>query len=222
MATIRVNKNKNYTVMSNYHLQDKNISLKAKGLLSMMLSLPETWDYSISGLVAISKENETAITTALAELKNNGYLIITKLMPNQTKSGRIEYIYDIYEAPKQAGKKQDLENLPLEILQVEKRKQINNNDKINTKNNIIKHIYGEYKHVRLTDEEYKKLIEEYGETPTKDAIKYLDEYIEMKGASYKNHNLVLRKWVYEAVKSKKQIIGREYTQKQFEEMYDEI
>lgn len=93
---------------------------------------------------------------------------------------------------------------------------------IEYKNNIIKHIYGEYKHVRLTDEEYKRLIEEYGETPTKDAIKYLDEYIEMKGASYKNHNLVLRKWVYEAVKSKKQIIGREYTQKQFDEMYDEI
>ncbi len=56
MAKFKIEKNKNYTIMSNYHLRDKNLSYKAKGLLSFMLSLPDDWDYSINGLVAISKE----------------------------------------------------------------------------------------------------------------------------------------------------------------------
>ena len=97
---IRVNKTKNYTVMSNYHFKDRNLSLKAKGLLSLMLSLPDSWDYSIAGLCAISKENETAIKSALNELKKCGYLEVTKLYPGQSNSGRIEYIYDIFEQPK--------------------------------------------------------------------------------------------------------------------------
>lgn len=59
MSIVRVNKTNNYTVMSNYHLRNRELSLKAKGLLSLMLSLPDDWDYSIAGLVAICKENET-------------------------------------------------------------------------------------------------------------------------------------------------------------------
>ena len=69
MAVFKVEKRNNFTVMNNYHLRDKNISHKARGLLSFMLSLPEDWDYSLSGLVSISKENKTAIRTALEELK---------------------------------------------------------------------------------------------------------------------------------------------------------
>ena len=64
----RVEKNKNYTTMSNYHLRDKNISLKAKGLLSWMLSNDDDWDYSLAGIVACCKEGETSVTTALKEL----------------------------------------------------------------------------------------------------------------------------------------------------------
>ena len=64
MSVIRINKNKDYTVLSNYHLKDINLSLKAKGLLSVMLSLPDGWDYSVSGLVILCKENETCINTA--------------------------------------------------------------------------------------------------------------------------------------------------------------
>ena len=93
----RVNKNANYTVMSNYHLRSPNLSLKAVGLMSKVLSLPEEWDYSIAGLTAICKEKESAIKSALNELKRWGYLVVSKLMPNQTKSGRIEYVYDFYE-----------------------------------------------------------------------------------------------------------------------------
>ena len=72
MAIIRVEKQKNYTVMSNHHLQDGNLSLKAKGLLSMMLSLPEDWVYSVEGLVSLCKEGRDAVRSALTELEDTG------------------------------------------------------------------------------------------------------------------------------------------------------
>lgn len=142
MSVIRVEKTKNYTVMSNYHFKEKTMSLKAKGLLSLMLSLPDNWDYSIAGLVAICKENETAIKSALKELQQFGYVKVDKIMPDKTESGRIEYVYNIYEQPKQDTKKQGVENLPIEIQGVEKHVQLNNNklntNKLNTKDNIKK------------------------------------------------------------------------------------
>lgn len=116
--------------MSNYHFKEKDMSLKAKGLLSEMLSLPDNWDYSIRGLVAINKESESSIKSTLEELKKFGYLRITKLLPNQTKTGRIEYVYDIFEK-KQEGKKQEVENLGVEFLEVENQVQYNINNKIN-------------------------------------------------------------------------------------------
>ena len=78
MSVFKIEKNKNYTVMSNYHLRDKNLTYKAKGLLSFMLSLPEDWDYSINGLVSISKEEVKAIRNILQELQRYGYLVIEK------------------------------------------------------------------------------------------------------------------------------------------------
>lgn len=131
MPIFRVKKNNDYTVISNYHLKEKKMSLKAKGLLSQMLSLPDNWDYSISGLVLINKENETAIKSTLDELKEFGYLKITKKNPNETATGKIEYVYDIYEKPFQ---NQELEKQDLENLGVENQGQLNIN-KLNTKNN---------------------------------------------------------------------------------------
>lgn len=128
LAVIRVNKTADYTVMSNAHLKEKEMSLKAKGLLSLMLSLPDSWDYSIAGLCAICKENETAIKSTLSELKKFGYLVITKKKPNETASGRFEYEYNIYEKPQnQAVEKQGIENLPLENQAVENPAQLNTN-----------------------------------------------------------------------------------------------
>ena len=129
MAIYRVHKTKDFTVMSNAHLRDKNMSLKAKGLLSVMFSLPDDWDYSINGLVAISKENESAIKSTLYELKKLGYLVVTKLKPSETKSGRFEYVYDAYELPqeKQSVEKQGVEN------QTEKKPNQLNTNKSNTK-----------------------------------------------------------------------------------------
>lgn len=80
--------------MSNYHLRDRNPSLKAKGLLSFMLSLPDDWDYSLKGLVAICKENCDAIQSALNELKTYQYPVINR---SRDSFGRYEYEYIIYE-----------------------------------------------------------------------------------------------------------------------------
>lgn len=96
MAVFKIEKQKNYTVMSNYHLQDKNLSYKAKGLLSFMLSLPEDWDYSLKGLVSVSKENIKAIRTILNELKEMGYL---EIIQTRGENGYYKYEYIIREIP---------------------------------------------------------------------------------------------------------------------------
>ena len=96
MAYFRVNKNRDYTVMSNHHLRDRNLSLRAIGLLSKMLSLPDDWDYSVPGLVAICQESKNIIQGALKELEKKGYLVRTM---TRDSSGHIGYNYDVYEQP---------------------------------------------------------------------------------------------------------------------------
>lgn len=139
MAVFRVNKNKNYTVMSNYHFKDKNLSLKAKGLLSQMLSLPDGWDYTVAGLCAINKESSGAMNSALKELENNKYLKRTKI---QDEKGRFDYIYDIYEKPYM--EKPDPENPCMDNPVLENSTQLNtykqNTKKLNTYNTISKDI----------------------------------------------------------------------------------
>ena len=133
MSVFRVQKTTNYTVMSNCHLKDKNLTLKAKGLLSVMLSLPDNWDYSINGLVAISKENITAIRSALNELKQYGYLQIIK----KHIDGRIDWDYNVYEKPLQEDEIQHIENLHIETQHIENHTQVSNKQsntkKVNTK-----------------------------------------------------------------------------------------
>lgn len=199
MSVIRVNNTKGFTVMSNYHFQDKEISLKAKGLLGLMLSLPSNWDYSINGLVAIVKENKAAVQSALKELEEHKYLKRTRV---QDETGRFDYVYDIYEKP--YDKLPLTENRCTDIQCTENRctenqPQINTNksntNRLNT-NKQSKHKYGEYQHVLLTDKEHTHLVELYGSS-LDEHIKILDEYIETSGKNYKNHSLVLQKWVHD-------------------------
>lgn len=97
MAVFRVARTGDYTVMSNYHLRDKRLSLKAKGLLSQMLSLPDDWDYTLSGLCAINLESKDAIRTAIVELERLGYI---QRRQTVTESGRFAgNEYTIYERP---------------------------------------------------------------------------------------------------------------------------
>ena len=97
MAVFRVEKNKGYTVMSNHHLRNEALTLKAKGLLSQMLSLPETWDYTLKGLSHINRESIDAIRTAVCELEEAGYINRQQGRDGKGKMTAIEYT--IYEQP---------------------------------------------------------------------------------------------------------------------------
>lgn len=99
MGVFRVEKNKNYTVMSNTHLRDKDLSLKAKGLLSLMLSLPDDWDYTLRGLAAINKESINTISGIVNELIEHGYIIRQQIRGNAGRFGDIDYI--IFESPEE-------------------------------------------------------------------------------------------------------------------------
>lgn len=101
MAVFRVERNKGYTVMTNYHLRDRNLSLKSKGLLSQMLSLPEDWDYTLKGLSSINKESIDAIRTAVWELEKAGYITRRQGRDEQGKMASIEYT--IYETPQRTA-----------------------------------------------------------------------------------------------------------------------
>lgn len=214
ISVIRVIKNRNYTVMSNTHLKDKRLSLKAIGLLSVVLSLPDDWHYTVNGLVGIVKDGERAVNGALSELKENGYLRIEKLYPNKDGRSKIEYQYIFSETP------QDLQNVPLEqdiqnvglhnvglqdvgLQNVGTYKYTNkqNTDNKNTNNKVSKHKYGEYQHVLLTDKEHTHLLDLYGDS-LDEHIKILDEYIETSGKKYKNHSLVIQKLVHDEWKKR--------------------
>lgn len=139
MSVFKVEKNSNYTVMSNHHLRDRNLSYKAKGLLSFMLSLPEDWDYSLAGLCAISKESRDGIRSILKELQENHYVEIEKVRGDK---GYFEYNYLIYEIPQfnelnNEIENPDMENPYLDIPSVETATQINTNI-INTNKQIDK------------------------------------------------------------------------------------
>ncbi|MEQ2442579.1 DUF6017 domain-containing protein [Pseudoflavonifractor sp. CLA-AP-H29] len=117
MAVFRVERNKGYTVMSNHHLRNKDLSLKAKGLLSQMLSLPENWDYTLKGLSLINRESIDAIRTAVWELEKAGY--ITRQQNRDGKGKMADMIYTIYEQPQPRPEQPDeaapgLENPVLE------------------------------------------------------------------------------------------------------------
>ena len=97
MAVFRVERNTGYTVMSNHHLRNKELTLKAKGLLSQMLSLPEDWDYTLAGLSHINREKIDAIREAVRELERAGYIVRSR---ERDKKGRLRGAdYVIYEQP---------------------------------------------------------------------------------------------------------------------------
>ncbi|OUP80646.1 helix-turn-helix domain-containing protein [Lachnoclostridium sp. An169] len=102
MAVFRVEKTKDFTIMSNHHLRNPKLSLKAKGLLSLMLSLPEDWDYTTKGLAQICKEGVDSIGTALKELERYGYLTRRRLRCENGQLGDIEYT--IHETPAETSR----------------------------------------------------------------------------------------------------------------------
>ena len=222
----RVIKNKNYTIMSNVHLRAKYLSLKAKGLMSLCLSLPEDWDYSIAGLVTLSHDGREAVTNALNELKKYYFLTIDK---QRTKKGGFSAFYTFYENPEE-NPSYLKDNIPKPALQEDftrdgfpdtgfpmqisrcsstdsgKDEQINTNNqvlKLNTKKPKEEKItFGEFSNVFLTESEIEKLKTLYvTENKFNEAIQILSNYKESSGRKYKRDYAVLTRsnWVYEKI-----------------------
>ena len=144
MAVYRVNKNRGYTVMANYHLRDKTLSLKAVGLLSKMLSFNDGWQFSTKGLSAICKEGPDAVLAALRELEDHGYLI--RHRQRDAKGRMSNTVFEIYEQPQPVSPHRenpdvdnpDMENPHLENPHGENPAQLNTNQVItNERNNSL-------------------------------------------------------------------------------------
>ncbi len=203
--------------MCNYHLRDRNLTLKAKGLLSLCLSLPETWDYSVRGLVAICKEGKDSIVKILQELEQYGYLERHQIRRDDGKMGSIEYV--IYEMPREpctekpcagnpdtgkpdtdnpdaakpdAGKPRP-ENPPQLNKEQLSKEEINTDSNNRKKEKEPRHQYGEYGNVLLSDSELSSLQAEFPQDYQR-RIERLSEYMASTGKSYKSHLATIRSW----------------------------
>ena len=140
MAVFRIDKTRDYTVMSNHHLRNTELSLKAKGLLSLMLSLPENWDYTTKGLAAICKDGIDSISSCIRELEKHGYIIRERMRNEKGQLTTIEYT--ILEQPKSTPPEQEKpirENPVLDIpAQVEPIQE--NTAQLNTNKSNIKEL----------------------------------------------------------------------------------
>lgn len=208
MGVIRVERNANYTTMSNFHLQDRNLSLKAKGLLSFCLSLPDDWDYSVAGLVKFCKEGRDCIMATLAEMETNGYLHRERLRNADGTLGATNYV--IYERPQNHAAAEPKSDKPtsenptlvlptLEESTLEKPTQQNTNlqstKETNNEKKKERHRYGQYQNVLLTDEEHEKLMAEFP-SDYEQRVDRLSEYMASTGKSYKNHLITIRCWAH--------------------------
>ena len=195
IAELKKSLQRGYTHINNEIFHDRELSYKAKGLFCQMLSLPDNWDFKESSIKALATDGISSVRSGLKELLNKGYLIRE---PIREGNLIIDWQYTLIDNPR------NLENLKIENLKLENLNPIklNNNSTKNelNKNNINvythKHKYGEYKHVLLTDKEHTHLLELYGDS-LDEHIKILDEYIETSGKKYKNHSLVIQKWVHD-------------------------
>ena len=180
MSVIRINKTQDYTVMSNHHFRNKDMSLKAKGLLSMMLSLPNGWDYSVRGLSALNKDGEESINSAIKELEKFGYV---KREQSHDASGKFcGYNYTVYESP---YREKPFTEKPL----TENRQQLNTKE-LNTKelnicsNDLFERLWSKYPKKRgkgQVSDKAKKRICDIGEEHMLRAIeRYKKENTDIK------------------------------------------
>ena len=192
MTVVRIVKDKDFITMGKFHFKEKNMSLKAKGLLSLMLSLPEDWDYSVKGLTNLNKEGLDAIRVILKELEEFGYLHRTKVRDEKGKIIDVEYT--IYEKPLR-------ENPTLENPTLENPTQLNNK----LINNLInkKEIYKE-RFKKPTLEEVVAYCKERNNTV--DAKRFFDYYDVANWKDVKNWKQKLITWEsHQPTKQKEQL-----------------
>ena len=163
MSVMRVHKNGNFTVMSNHHFKEKGMSLKAKGLLSLMLSLPNDWDYSVAGLVTLSKDGKDSVMSALAELEKFGYLKRDRTTDSKGRFSGVEY--NIFEQPQEENpisENQNTENQNAENPPQLSTKESNTNESSTNNNIYIEEFSSILENIK--DKELKTLYIDYIET----------------------------------------------------------
>ena len=204
-GVIRVEKTRGYTVMSNHHLRDKGLSLKSKGLLSVILSLPDGWDYTVEGLAAICLEGRDAVRSAIQELEAAGYVRRERV---REKSGRLGGCdYTVFEMPQTIeAEPQPATDFPTQARPAQARPaqgpptQSSNDGSITEESNTDgmgrgrSHRLGPYGNVALSDGELSGLRRDFP-SDWQARVDHLSEYMAMTGKAYEgSHDAVIRSW----------------------------
>lgn len=196
MAFLRKEYKENYTCISNDVFRS-DLSLKARGMLCTMLSLPDDWEFSENGLQAILKDGQTSVRSAIKELESAGFLSRTRERDESGRMGRCVWIvcdYPRFENPSMDTPSLDKSNWDNEPQLSTKEQSTNepSTNKSSTKKET-RHKYGEYSNVLLTDSDMQKLKAEFP-TDWEERIERLSYYMESKGKTYKNHLATIRNW----------------------------
>lgn len=196
MAFLRKEHKENYTCISN-DVFKSDLSLKARGMLCTMLSLPDDWEFSENGLQAILKDGQTSVRSAIKELEAAGFLSRTRERDESGRMGRCIWIvcdYPRFENPSMGAPSLDKSNLDYEPqLSTKEQSTKGQSTKESSTKKEPRHKYGEYKNVLLSDSDMEKLQAEFP-TDWEERIERLSAYMASTGKSYKNHLATIRNW----------------------------
>lgn len=204
MAFLRKEHKENYTCISN-DVFKSDLSLKARGMLCTMLSLPDDWEFSENGLQAILKDGQTSVRSAIKELESAGFLSRTRERDENGRMGRCVWIvcdYPRFENPNLVNS--NLGDEP----QLSTKESSTNRPTTKESKRETRHKYGEYSNVLLSDADLEKLKTEFP-TDWEERIERLSNYMESKGVSYKNHLATIRNWARRDREAKKDTVSRE-------------
>lgn len=189
MAFLRNEHKENYTCISN-DVFKSDLSLKARGMLCTMLSLPDDWEFSENGLQAILRDGQTSVRSAIKELESAGFLSRTRERDESGRMGKCVWIvcdYPRFENPNLVNS--NLGNEP----QLSTKESSTNESTTKESKKEPRHKYGEYQNVLLSDTDLEKLKTEFP-TDWGQRIERLSYYMESKGVSYRNHLATIRNW----------------------------
>lgn len=189
MAFLRKEHKENYTCISNDVFRS-DLSLKARGMLCTMLSLPDDWEFSENGLQAILRDGQTSVRSAIKELESAGFLSRTRERDENGRMGKCVWIvcdYPRFENPNLVNS--NLGNEP----QLSTKESSTNKPTTKESKKEPRHKFGEYKNVLLTDSDMKKLKEEFP-TDWEERVERLSAYMASTGKTYKNHLATIRNW----------------------------
>lgn len=217
MAFLRKEHKENYTCISN-DVFKSDLSLKARGMLCTMLSLPDDWEFSENGLQAILKDGQTSVRSAIKELEAAGFLSRTRERDESGRMGRCVWIvsdYPRFENPNLVNS--NLGNEP----QLSTKESSTNRSTTKESKRETRHKHGEYENVLLSDSDMEKLQEEFP-TDWEERVERLSSYMASTGKSYKNHLATIRNWARRDSEARKKTSRNESSwEKTEEEKQDE-